>query len=491
MPNQTPAYTERVAEALRSEDADEAVRRVKSIVAEELSSLDRRVSLAQTAYFNHSWVPDLVVNWPHLGPDTERYVYLRYGLSRRHVVDDVFRLSRSSPIIVELDSDEAGRPPPVENDLSVASVEEETASAETLLTDTAGLQIVGQSPGEAPVVSLLASALLRGGRGVVDRGSATSATNDVRDGFDGAQALDVASTARAVETAKKFLRGVESERLTSFLQAMWLGSGGMSTDFPGAAHRLNLGTEGLQFLMDHDEIDDAGFWAAVGRSVSLPEVATLRVEGFSENLQHLVRASLQNLAAKICKVLDDQPRLDDDLPDYYWAIERGLLALRSTDATAYFASKAEEMQVGSDTVGQGVPLSKLLERAERHELEVSDLELTRGDKALVYRSDSASDVIHDPELDQISETFGTNSQVTKATTRMPGEVDLLVDFRDASTRGRTSAQFPVASLARRTLMLLRDLDDDSLAKLNEILPAGERAPAAGDQLGFDLDGEEE
>jgi hypothetical protein len=489
MPDQAAAYGARVVDALRLEDGDEAVRRVKSIVAEELSSLDRRVSLVQTEYFNHSWVPDLVVNWPHLGVNTERYVYLRFSLNRRHVADDVSRLSRSAPIIVELGSDEAGLPPPTSDDLPIETVEQATASTNTLLTDTAALQIVSQSPDDAPVVSLLASALLRGGRGVVDAETANSATTDVRDGFDGAQALDATRTAKAVATAKRFLRVTESDRLTSFLQAMWLGSGGVTSEFPGGARLLDLGTEGLQFLMDHEEIDDAGFWAAVGQSVSLPDVAALRVEGFSENLQHLVRASLQNLAAKICKVLDDQPRLDTTLPDYYWIIERSLLGLRSPDATTYVARKLDEMQLGSSTAGDGVPLPTLLERAERHGLEVSGLELTRGDKALVYRSDSSSDIIHDPELDQISETFGSDSRVTKATTRMPGEVDLLIDFRDAFTRGRTSAQFPVASLTRRTLMLLRDLDDDEITKLEEIVPGGERMPATGSQLGFDLEDE--
>jgi hypothetical protein len=491
MPDQTAAYSARVTEALRLEDGDEAVRRAKSVVAEELSSLDRRVSLVQTAYFNHSWVPDLVVNWPHLGANTERYVYLRYSLNRRHVAEDVSRLSRSSPIFVELGSDEAGVPASTNDDLPIESVEEAAISTNTLLTDTAALQIVSQSPDDAPVVSLLATALLRGGRGLVDTDAASSATADVREGFDGAQALDATRTAKAVATAEKFLQVNESDRLTSFLQAMWLGSGGMSSEFPGAARVLDLGAEGLQFLMDHDEIEDAGFWTAVGRSVALPDVTALRVEGFSENLQHLVRASLQNLAAKTCKVLDDQPRLDTTLPDYYWVIERRLLGLRSPDATTYVARKLDEMQVGSSTAGDGVPLPTLLERAERHGLEVSDLELTRGDKALVYRSDSSSDIIHDPELDQISETFGADSRVTRATTRMPAEVDLLVDFRESSTRGRTSAQFPVASLARRTLMLLRNLDDDEMTKLDEIIPGGERMPEAGGQLGLDLEDEPE
>lgn len=465
----SPTYPEQIRAALAIDESDEAIRRVKGAVAGEFSHLDRRVKVAPTDYFNHSWFPDLVLQWPHQGVSAQRYVYLRFPLSREETTDDIAMVSRSHPILFELANPEADAPEGVEDraqeQLLALSREEDT-----LVTNADALQVFTQARGEAPVVSLLSGAILQGGRGLVEEEEATRVAYNIVSGFEGARRTEREATERGAVTTSEVLNAEYARRVNRFLEAVWVGSGGERSEFPGGIDlRGEIDDDGLQFLLEFEPIEDWEFWRSVGHSVTTEQLGRLRISGYSENLQYLVKACLDGLSAKICTLLEDQPRLDE-LPVFYWTIERGLLALRGIDITAYVATMADEMTVRSPE-RDGVSLQTLLGRANRHGIKVTDLELYRGDKTLAYRSESATDVIHDRELDHFAEAFGRAARVRSATTQLDGSRDLLVDFAWDTARGRTVARFPVDDLVRRSLMLLRDLGEQDLAALEHAVPA--------------------
>lgn len=476
-----PAYAERIRDAVEIADPREVVRRIKDAVSAEFSHLDRRIKIVRTDYFNHTWVPDLVLQWPHEGASAERAVFLRLSLGPDATADDVEQVAGSRPIFFEI-----AKPPSQEGEeqSSEGNLAAVAKRAETLVTDAEALGVLAESRTSAPIVSLMTSALLQGGRGLIEEAEARTVSTTVVDGFEGARHIDAVRAGAATSIADEYLSSPHAHRVAGFLQAVWVGSGGRSTDFPGHLDLAGgLSDDGLQFLLQFDEIADPRFWASLGAATTIDQLSRLRLTGYSANLQHLLEASIENLSAKICRVLEDQPRLDE-LPEFHWIVERGLLALRGIDMTAYVATVSDEMTVERKTPEEGIPLPTLLDRANRHALKVNDLELVRGDKTLAYKSESAADVIHDPELDQFSSALGEDAKVRSATTRMAGDRDLVIDFPSVTARGRTAARFPLNDLVRRSLMLLRDLSEDDLSSLNEAVPA---RSSSSPQMSLDVD----
>jgi hypothetical protein len=471
-------YARRIATAIDAGTPEDSVEQIKAAVADELQQIDRRARVVSTQYFNHSYSPDLVLAWPHNGAAADRPVFLRFNSDPRVVIEDMGIIGERRPIIFGLESDtetldQAGVEPA---DLALS---DRAREHQTLLTDANGLETFITRRGDAPVVGLAAAAIVQGGKGLMDESAASEVAGDVERGFAGAQALDADSTLRAAQTFERTLDLVHSRRMIRFLQAVWLGSGGRTDEFPASAELGGLLTdEGLEYLLGAGEIDDADFWHRLGRSLSTDQLGRLHVEGRPPNLQHLVRQNLDVLTAKIARVLADEPRIDGEDLETYWVIERGMLALRGVDFTAYLASVLDQMTVLRPE-SDGLSLETLLARAERHRLVVGRLRLTRGDRHVEYGSETSADVIHDEELHALNATFGPSARVHHAVATLAGGGELQFNFRTNTASGRTASKFPVAELLRTTLGLLKDF---SAQQLTEMLPR----PVDDGQTSLDL-----
>ena len=68
---------ELLASAIDMEDGEESARRVKYLGAEALAGADRTADVFLTRFFNHSYIPDMVLEWPKRGTNVRREVYLR------------------------------------------------------------------------------------------------------------------------------------------------------------------------------------------------------------------------------------------------------------------------------------------------------------------------------------------------------------------------------------------------------------------------------
>lgn len=459
-------YSGRVAAAFDNDSVDAAVDDLKSVVADELKQVDRWARVNVTQYFNHSFSPDLVLSWPHIGVAAERPVYLRVDSNADILMDDIRIIGDRKAIVFEIDS----LPAHAQSDAIEFGDVAEALSAvarrkQTLLTDAEGLETLIERRVDSPMVGLAAAAIVRGGRGLVDEESAEGFASDVDDGFVGARELEVEPTARAARAFERMMAPAHSGQLVRFLHAIWLGSGGRSDQFPTSVEVGGpLTDQGLEYLIEASEIDNQDFWRRIGRSLTTDQLGRLHVEGRSANLQHLVKANLDILTAKIARVLDDEPRLDADAFDIFWVIERGMLALRGIDFTAYLATVKDRMTVqGQESAG--MRLQTLLDRAGRHGLIVGRLLLARDDRHLEYGSVSSDDVIHDDELQQLNEALGPAARVHEAVAAMRGGGELEFDFRTNTASGRTAAKFAVSDLLRTTLGLLRDLTVEELADL--------------------------
>jgi hypothetical protein len=432
-----------IHEALLRPRTDDTVQGVKDAVTRSIRAVDAGVSVEWTDYFNHSFAPDLVLSWPRESKRPERYVFLRFNDDPRWITEELPRLERRHPVIYGLK-----RTPHVDSTEVLAQRSEES---ETLVTDPEGVDRLAASR-VTGLESFVGRSLIRGGRGLVDDGSAREVSSNIAAGFDAARRADTDQTRVAATTAVSYLRPAESSRVLRFLHAMWLGSGAAPGEFPGPTEDISNdpGDEGLRFLLEHEEIDDRAFWRGIGASVTLERLASLSVKGATPNLQHLVASNLDRLWARACRVRSDQSRLDETVVGLIWRMELGLLALSGSNFTAYLGSKVEDIeQVKSDDIPL-VSVETLRQRARS--VSIESLELTNGQRVVTYGSADQSDVASDQELPAVARALGT-ATVQKAAITVSGR-RLELDFTTATISARTSGRPPLTDILGVGLPLL-------------------------------------
>ncbi|WP_424184938.1 hypothetical protein ACOBQX_24055 [Actinokineospora sp. G85] len=151
-----------VTEALSHSEPADIIDGVKTAVAKELEELDAAVDIHTTSYFNHSYVPDLVVKWQDNGRTEERSVYLRYTMEAAALGGDIPALGIFGPIVLTLKD---GR-----DEDSIQLVQENLRiQPRLLLTNISTLEDVSDMRAtDSPLLPLIKGNIVRGARGLFD-----------------------------------------------------------------------------------------------------------------------------------------------------------------------------------------------------------------------------------------------------------------------------------------------------------------------------------
>ncbi|MBA4866277.1 hypothetical protein H1V43_34155 [Streptomyces sp. PSKA54] len=445
--------------AFEAPDPREAVNRIKNVVAHELSQTDTRATVKKTDFFNHSFAPDLVLSWPN---ERERFVFLKSDTRPAVLRDDVEAIRKHDPIVFALD-------PVNDNPLGMDQRGESSRDDDTLLADSRGMEVLIQSRYSEPVVGLASSAVLQGGRGLLTEREAEAMASSVAAGFNGAQRLDSGATAAAVAQISGHFDRRRTSRLLRFLGAVWVGSGGMASNFPGEQDMAgDLDGTALEFLMELPPIDDFEFWRRIGRPLTLESISRLHLEDDSENLQFLVGSNLDILHARACRIIEHQPELgEEENTGFRWKLEREMLCLRGPRSTTYFAGKVDELKVEAQE-GDGISLQELLRRSEARRIPISELELATPTRTVSYATVNRDDVSHDEELLKLSRTFSSTAYVQTAVASLFGSRPLVCDFPNRTGKGRTAAKFPLGTFAPVALSLLTSLTVEERLALDHV-----------------------
>jgi hypothetical protein len=474
-------YARLVAEALGLTDPRDAVERVKNVVINELESVDRTVRIHATPYFNHTFVPDMVLSWPRDG-SVSRDVFLRFTDDLSYMADGIRLLDSEFPMIVglgDLASEKAGR----------AELEGVAGEKAGLVLDQGGLHTLASANVDSPVNTLMSSALAQGGLGVLDAGHAKTVTTVVANGFEGARKLQAGATGAAARVLEEVLNPRGVSRMAGFLQAVWVGSGGRIDLFPGrVVIGGSLSDQTLEFLLRFDEVADDEFWFRVGREVSLAQLGRLTMAEHSPNLQHLVQSNLDHLWCRGCVVSPEYLPLSDEGAGLAWYIDSGLLQLRGDGFAAGFAEQADQArQRGEAQRSDGLTLTELRQRARGAVLE----SLTLSDRAnqMVFGSESHDDVVQSERLRDLADTFGAAARVQQAVAAIGAAQRVNLDFRFGLATGITKSKPLVAEMGSIAVPILADLGDAERAAVAEFLQAPE-ALQAEQPLEFEEDGPE-
>lgn len=458
-------YSGAIAEAFDRDDPRSSVDSIKATIINEIHETDSRVSIKKTEYFNHTYVPDLVLNWPD--EKIDRFLYLRTDPSPEYIAEDVEVAQAHHPIFFALSP--LIRERQREFGVQLGDLDTSMNKSGSLVTDVTALEELIERRKSTAVVGLVSSAVLQGGRGVVGRDAAATVASLVSEGFNGAKRLDRESTGAAVGAILSTFDRVRSSRLTRFLNAVWVGSGGDASRFPASTDfSMFLDDAALQFLLDLEEIADDDFWYRIGRDLTVERISRLEIPSQpSTNLQRLIQNSLDILLARTCRVVKGQSQLFAQARSPAWVIEGGMLALRMEGLTAYLANRQEDLRVVLEE-SDGISISELRTRAMRFGIRVGQLQLATSRRNMSYGSSELEDITDDQELEELSRVLGPEVEVTRATAFIAGRRQLHFDFATRTASGRTASRFPCSDLLRAGISILSDLTSSEIETLKEI-----------------------
>jgi hypothetical protein len=226
------AVTEQIRSAMQSSNPRDIVAGVKDAVAHEVGSLSPDAKIVVTEYFNHSYMPDLVLEWNEAGSRNARPIFLRNSFRPDVVEVEVEALAQRGPVVLSLTQLDGPAP---RFDLLR---EQARQTNRVLVTDVASLANVaapaadgerGERPAtSAPLLRLVQANLLKGGRGLLTSDDAERLTRSATPVDDGS--------------------GLTEEFLSSFQES--------ADDLfaPDAALRLRRAAELLRFGVSHEII---------------------------------------------------------------------------------------------------------------------------------------------------------------------------------------------------------------------------------------------
>ena len=152
-------------------------------------------------------------------------------------------------------------------------------------------------------------------------------------------------------------------------------------------------------------------------------------------------------------------------PDFNWILETALLRLKGPTFSAYFTRKKDRFkQLATTHKRDGVTAKVLLGRAEG----LGIREITQADYA-TEAGPSTDDITQDALTEEVSGSFGYEARIIKAKATVPGGTHVSVDFEASTVVAVTNSTPDLAGMARTAVKALVELDQPSLAALDDYL----------------------
>ncbi|MFF8291439.1 hypothetical protein ACF068_19715 [Streptomyces sp. NPDC016309] len=441
-------YAEALRDALFDPNPNSSARRTKELVIRELRDVDPRINIKSTEYFNHTFSPDLVLTWPGSNKREKRYVFLRLPDSPEYFAEDVETVSEMQPIVYGLNGG---------SDLSESlnAVAELSHENNVLVTDVHGMDRLARNRKDHNIANLVSTALIRGGRGLMDSGGADAISASVNRGFEGARVAQVEATGNAVRALERYLAPAQSRQMTQFLQAVWISSQGRIDGFPGPKELSGeIGDESLEYLLHFDPIDDPDFWRALGASVSVEQLSRLQITDAPVNLQHLIRENLDRLWSRQMRVIGGELALSESV-EPTWTVTRQSLCLRGEDYAAYFAQNASNLRHIRPDAAYGLSIEDIHRRSRN--IHLSELTVRKGSESFTVEAQGIRSVLLAESLSALPASYLEKARVIRATAKSPGGQEIHCDFLERDATAVTSARVCLEDWLGSALPLLWDV----------------------------------
>ncbi|WP_433675816.1 hypothetical protein [Microbacterium gorillae] len=454
-------FAAQIHEGLFDPSPRESIFRVKDAVARELAALDSTARVRSTDFFNHSFAPDFILTWPD---ESTRRVYLRFTYDLDSLADDVALIDSPSPLIFGLTSEEAVKARPV--------VDKAIADTSAMFTEPAALERLIDRKQSDSTANMLSNALAQGGRGSFVADEAVELAAAVSRGFEGAAQVQREPTAEAIEAINDRLDGPQAWRMNRVLQAVWEGSEGSLSHFPGIADTSgHLNAESLQYLVKYMRTADRRFWKRVGRRLRLADLESLDFTTDSENIQHLIQANLDVIPARAAIVRSDGFELEraTNSPLFSWSRQGRHLAFNAPSTFVIVGAAKKDLEGVELESAQPVSIDQFAERSIGFDL--VEVNLRSGHTQFISKNDEGK--ITPELLRNVSEAVGGSVEVGQAIV--------------ATRSGRVTIDLPTQEGAgvTRSNLLMADLLCATLPLVSPMTQ--EHRDALVDHLGYEID----
>ena len=205
--------TDEISAATDIRDPMEYIRRVKAVVLKEIVSLDPAAKIIDTQYFNHSAIPDFLVQWNKT--DQERSFYIRDSMDSYLAGRDQEFLPNKSAGVITLDLTA-----PSDETMNAVSDAVEETPRRLLTTISAMDSFRNMETSTDPIAGLAKNLFVRGARGLVDENLVSTMESSPSDSEEDAEAAEtlllshfVPESALVIRRTADLLRIVTDENL--------------------------------------------------------------------------------------------------------------------------------------------------------------------------------------------------------------------------------------------------------------------------------------
>lgn len=339
------AFAEQISAALDTSNAQEAGHRVHQVVAQELRSLDPTATTNITGYFNHSYVPDLVMQWGKGQEKIERPVFLRHSLRSSRASGDLADFDRNdlTAFYLSLAPEE-----PEEEIQQVRAHAKEHRESRVLVTTVSALDDLAPTTATPdPVLGLVRSSIVRSARGAM-LGADVENLVLPRDRQIAREELDAFSeTVSSVFTEDAVLRinrvfGIIEQALAKepSFETLMLSGRLSETEIRELVPYL-LSLEGVTRNRD--------FWVAMARLIDLAEIERMWSQFAELDLSPLASAASNLWRAKRVLISARSEAIGDESFDRTprWSVTGNLLSAEVGNWQLTFANKAQKLKAAN------------------------------------------------------------------------------------------------------------------------------------------------
>ena len=347
------------------------------------------------------------------------------------------------------------------------AIDQVIADTDAMFTEPSALERLIDRKQSDSTANMLSNALAQGGRGTFVADQAVDLADVVARGFDAAAQVEFEPTAEAVTAIEHRLGGPQAWRMNRVLQAVWEGSEGSLTQFPGGADTSGrLNPESLRYLVKYMRTDDEGFWKRVGRGLRLSDLETLDFDTDSDNIQRLVKANLDVIAARAVVVKSDPLGLDSAAEGelFRWARRGRHIRFEAPNLFAILGGAKKDLDDAEKDAAQAVSVERFIERSDSFDL--IEVSVHSGPEHISAKIDEGA--ISTERLRGLSATFEGAGEVAQSiVSTRSGRVN--VDLAERTGTGVTRSKILMADLVATTIPLVYDLPEEYRDALAEFL----------------------
>jgi hypothetical protein len=453
---------ESIDSALRSEVPEDLISRVKTAVIEELTSLDSAAEIENTGYFNHTFIPDLVLNWRDGGRKEKRDIFLRFSLRATVTGGDVAALSGGSPVVLALrENTDSQDLQSIERGIgrtsnllvtdvpALASISNYSANAGQAEARTSQLSM-GQS---SPLLALVRSNFVKGARGFLT--TETTETLRLRTAVEGPEG-ELQGLRDFSDTVQRIFAAPVAIRLERAAQLMEIGLTGNfepleeleSDDIDEDPYSLVKGqlSQGelrvlLPYLLSNPRVTgDPRFWLHVGSMLNLEDLENISLEIQGMDLTRLVGPNASRwMATRAAYAFNVTP--DVAAVHQRWEFRAHLLNLILGDLRVMVSTDRRRIKGRDDNVpARWGDLSGSLEAFHLTAVTLDGL-----NRNVRVAGENDTDIYRDVQTitSSIQDEFHV-PEVEVATSDVEGAPRIVADFR--SMMATANAPAPIASL---------------------------------------------